>query len=147
MSKDPILFNGGDTNLYGYAMNDPVNLVDSNGRCALCIIGIVIVAPAAVQGVAAAFTTAFSRGNLGQIRNSFINGFISGALVGATVAGVAVFGVTSGLAVGVAAGVDLLYNFVSASNVLTSDGMSDFRNGISVLLNPNVESSGVMKCQ
>jgi len=31
MTKDPILFNGGDTNLYGYVMNDPVNFIDPNG--------------------------------------------------------------------------------------------------------------------
>lgn len=30
-SKDPILFKGGDTNLYGYVMNDPVNFTDSTG--------------------------------------------------------------------------------------------------------------------
>lgn len=30
-SKDPTLFNGGDTNLYGYVMSDPVNLFDPNG--------------------------------------------------------------------------------------------------------------------
>jgi RHS repeat-associated protein len=30
-AKDPILFNGGDTNLYGYVLNDPVNLVDPAG--------------------------------------------------------------------------------------------------------------------
>ena len=30
-AKDPILFAGGDTNLYGYVLNDPVNFVDSNG--------------------------------------------------------------------------------------------------------------------
>ena len=30
-SKDPILFEGGDTNLYGYVLNDPVNLTDSDG--------------------------------------------------------------------------------------------------------------------
>lgn len=33
-TKDPIRFNGGDTNLYGYVMNDPVNLIDSNGLSA-----------------------------------------------------------------------------------------------------------------
>jgi RHS repeat-associated protein len=27
-TKDPIGFHGGDTNLYGYVLNDPVNLVD-----------------------------------------------------------------------------------------------------------------------
>lgn len=30
-SKDPILFNGGDTNLFGYVENDPVNWVDPEG--------------------------------------------------------------------------------------------------------------------
>ncbi len=30
-SKDPILFDGGDTNLYGYVLQDPVNLIDPDG--------------------------------------------------------------------------------------------------------------------
>lgn len=30
-AKDPILFRGGDTNLYGYVLSDPVNLFDANG--------------------------------------------------------------------------------------------------------------------
>ena len=31
MTKDPIRFEGGDTNLYGYVLNDPVNFVDVTG--------------------------------------------------------------------------------------------------------------------
>ncbi|PAT31426.1 hypothetical protein CLI92_11620 [Vandammella animalimorsus] len=30
-AKDPILFNGGDSNLYGYVLQDPVNFVDPSG--------------------------------------------------------------------------------------------------------------------
>lgn len=31
-TKDPIQFNGGDANLYGYVLNDPVNLIDPKGE-------------------------------------------------------------------------------------------------------------------
>lgn len=31
-TKDPIGFGGGDTNLYGYVLNDPINLVDMTGN-------------------------------------------------------------------------------------------------------------------
>jgi RHS repeat-associated protein len=45
LTKDPILFSGGDTNLYGYVLGDPVNLIDPDGNttwsvnlypCGLC---------------------------------------------------------------------------------------------------------------
>ncbi|MBS1961334.1 MAG: RHS repeat-associated core domain-containing protein [Bdellovibrionales bacterium] len=34
LTKDPILFAGGDTNLYGYVLNDPINSIDSSGLSA-----------------------------------------------------------------------------------------------------------------
>ena len=34
-AKDPIGFDGGDTNLYGYVLGDPVNLVDIDGKTAI----------------------------------------------------------------------------------------------------------------
>jgi RHS repeat-associated protein len=45
-AKDPILFEGGDTNLYGYVVNDPVNFVDPIGlfRWGTFIVGIIEVA-------------------------------------------------------------------------------------------------------
>ena len=36
-AKDPILFNGGDSNLYGYVAGSPVNYVDPDGRLAFAI--------------------------------------------------------------------------------------------------------------
>jgi len=33
-SKDPIKFNGGDANLFGYILNDPINFIDENGLIA-----------------------------------------------------------------------------------------------------------------
>ena len=36
-AKDPISFSGGDTNLYGYVLNDPVNMVDPAGLEGDCI--------------------------------------------------------------------------------------------------------------
>jgi len=66
-NKDPIRFEGGDTNLYGYVVNDPVNYYDLNGNIPIPIItGLV---GAAVGGIAGASQGGFS-------------GFISGALTG-----------------------------------------------------------------
>jgi len=42
-SKDPILFYGGDSNLYGYVLNDPVNFIDEDGQIApVIVVGIII---------------------------------------------------------------------------------------------------------
>jgi RHS repeat-associated protein len=38
-AKDPVLFEGGDVNLYGYVMNDPLNLLDPNGQIFNRVIG------------------------------------------------------------------------------------------------------------
>ncbi|MCI0561296.1 MAG: RHS repeat-associated core domain-containing protein, partial [Nitrososphaera sp.] len=41
-AKDPIRFSGGDTNLYGYVLNDPVNFVDSKGTISPWVIAPVV---------------------------------------------------------------------------------------------------------
>ena len=38
-SKDPIRFGGGDSNLYGHVLGDPVNLIDPTGEFAQVILG------------------------------------------------------------------------------------------------------------
>lgn len=45
LSKDPILFEGGDTNLYGYVLQDPVNWIDPEGKNALAPILAPIIGP------------------------------------------------------------------------------------------------------
>ncbi|OQX57118.1 MAG: hypothetical protein B5M52_08045 [Helicobacteraceae bacterium 4484_230] len=41
-AKDPIGFNGGDTNLYGYVLGDPVNFIDPEGKIAWVAIPIIV---------------------------------------------------------------------------------------------------------
>src|SRR5712691_240503 len=41
--KDPILFSGGDTNLYGYVFNDPINFIDPWGLTTKCITKLILV--------------------------------------------------------------------------------------------------------
>jgi RHS repeat-associated protein len=48
-AKDPIRFAGGDTNLYGYVLNDPVNFIDPEGRVAPFVVPV-------IEGVAAFLT-------------------------------------------------------------------------------------------
>ena len=53
-AKDPIGFAGGDTNLYGYVLNDPVNWVDPNGEAAVAVLIIPAAAMTAILYVASA---------------------------------------------------------------------------------------------
>jgi len=72
-AKDPILFNGGDSDLYGYCLSDPVNWVDPNGRIfnfAAAGIG------AAVGATAGAVSARYTGGDV-------LKGAISGAAFGA----------------------------------------------------------------
>jgi RHS repeat-associated protein len=41
VAKDPIRFHGGDTNLYGYVVNDPINAVDPPGTSGGTLVGTV----------------------------------------------------------------------------------------------------------
>jgi RHS repeat-associated protein len=41
-TKDPIRFQGGDPNLYGYALGDPINLLDTDGRFVLNVLSAIV---------------------------------------------------------------------------------------------------------
>lgn len=60
LSKNPLRFNGGDSNLYGYVMSDPVNFIDPSGNVPV----------------------------LPGLLNSNGNGGATGATVGATIGGI-----------------------------------------------------------
>lgn len=68
--KDPVKFGGGDTNLYGYSLNDPVNFVDPTGLWSFgdpLPQGVVDAVTGFGDGVYGAIT--FGTGNLQDIRD------------------------------------------------------------------------------
>jgi RHS repeat-associated protein len=55
-AKDPIFFAGGDTDLYGYVLNNPINLIDPDGEWVQFIVPTVR-AVMAIAGAYAAYKT------------------------------------------------------------------------------------------
>jgi RHS repeat-associated protein len=94
-AKDPILFAGGDSNLYGYVQNDPVNFVDPEGLWIAQAIGGGV---GAAYGMYSAHQNGTSMlqgalvggltGVLSTIPIPGLNGLASGALMGALSGGV-----------------------------------------------------------
>lgn len=74
--KDPILFSAGDPNLYGYVLNDPVNLVDSTGNIATLLSGGI----GAVVGGFAGGISAYITGQ--DIGSAILVGAITGVGIG-----------------------------------------------------------------
>ena len=70
-AKDPILFGGGDSNLYGYVLQDPVNGID--------IYGLYCLSEGAIGGISGAIGGAFA---------GAINGFQAGGIGGAVLNGI-----------------------------------------------------------
>jgi RHS repeat-associated protein len=104
-AKDPILFAGGDTDLYAYCLNNPVNWVDPTGQ---------VLPTAIIGGFAGAFSgvvTGLQSGNiLGAVVGGFVGGVV-GAAVGSIlpqwsgIAGAMASGIISGAWGGAAGGV------------------------------------------
>jgi len=78
ISEDPIGFDGGDVNLYGYVGNSPLNFRDPDGRIFLPGAGIGF----GIGFVAGAVGAAAQGGTAGEIITSALLGGASGALVG-----------------------------------------------------------------
>lgn len=88
-AKDPILFNGGQTNLYVYVGNDPVSYTDPEGKWALQVAGAVLGGAAAayanygtLSGTDYAASIAFGAGAglLATLPTSLIGGALAGGV-------------------------------------------------------------------
>jgi len=84
-AKDPVLFNGGDENLYVYAFHDPVNYADKTGRFANFVGG--ALAGALVGGVWGAAVKAVAVASAGGSAEDIANAAAKGAIIGAAVGG------------------------------------------------------------
>ncbi len=86
-AKDPILFAGGDSNLYGYVLSDPVNWIDPIGMCPNCIAGVVGGIGGATAGAAWSLgnqLTSSSPIDWANVTQSAVAGALTGAITGAT---------------------------------------------------------------
>ncbi len=103
-AKDPIGFDGGDTNLYAYAFNDPVSFVDPSGNFIPIAIAAAVVGGGLINGaIQAAGAAASGCATTGDLLSAFGQGFVSGSL--GTLAGIAVTtGTGNPIAGGIAAG-------------------------------------------
>ncbi|MFT7860896.1 MAG: RHS repeat-associated core domain-containing protein, partial [Sulfurimonas sp.] len=54
-SKDPIDFNGGDSNLYGYVLQDPINFIDPTGEFLVLVPLVPYIAPLGATALTAGY--------------------------------------------------------------------------------------------
>jgi uncharacterized protein RhaS with RHS repeats len=88
-AKDPIGFAAGDTDLYGYCVNDPINWTDPDGL--LVVPGPTGVAGGAiVGGIGGAITGGISGAEHGGVTGA-IGGAIGGAIIGTITGGIGGF--------------------------------------------------------
>jgi hypothetical protein len=134
LSKDPLLFGGGDTNLYGYTFNDPINFVDPSGKFIGIddLIGIVLTG-GVVGAVASGTTTYAMTGSFQQGFNSAVTGFVGGAAATATSLAAAAGGVPTALGVGTGVVADLFINAALAQLSVPPETFSSLPNGISAI--------------
>ena len=76
-AKDPIRFAGGDTNLYVYVANDPVNVIDPSGEWLWVAAGAVI---GAAINVGATYIASGGQVTGAQLAAAAVSGAVSGAI-------------------------------------------------------------------
>lgn len=123
----PIGFNGGDTNLYGYVLNDPVNLIDPSGNCPWCI-------GAAIGGIASGTSAYLAGGDISTIAISATIGAAAGAVsMGASAFATSASGIIATNAL-IGAGANIATQLATGTSVdnlnYTSVGISAAAGGI-----------------
>jgi RHS repeat-associated protein len=114
-ARDPLLFLGGQTSLYTYVDNDPVNARDPSGTIIPVLVGILVVG--LISGAVSAIVASATPGGP-SVCKAFVAGFLGG-IAGATVAAIgaipAVAALTGAAAIAVAIGLGALSGAVSAA--------------------------------
>ena len=85
-AKDPIDFGGGDSNLYGYVLGDPVGFVDPSG---LILAALAPISLPLAAGLAGAITGAVCEIANGGDFDSVVDAGLTGGLIGVTAGAVA----------------------------------------------------------
>ena len=82
LAKDPIGFSGGDSNLYGYVLQDPVNFIDPTGE--VLTVGIGAIA-GAIGGLIVGVATIHESGTtgFGNIVSTLAINITTGGMIGA----------------------------------------------------------------
>jgi RHS repeat-associated protein len=80
IAKDPLGFDGGSTNLYAYANDDPVSAIDPSGEFIPLIIGAAIVGGGLVNGAIEGIKSAIHGCSTGQILGAAGRGFVAGSV-------------------------------------------------------------------
>src|SRR5262249_24620491 len=84
LSRDPLNVAGGDTDLYSYANNDPVNEVDPQGTNPLIVAGALIGAAVGEGTYLVGHAISGESITLGGVVGSAVSGGITGGVIGAT---------------------------------------------------------------
>ena len=81
-AKDPIDFSGGDTNLYGYVLGDPVNFIDPEGLRTPQTMATATVGGALAGGTVNAYAAYMQDKSMIDIGKSFLTGCAAGGTAG-----------------------------------------------------------------